>query len=891
MREQQTRRPRRLADSAKRLSRRGPSLSALIFSRFFPRLTELLRSRRWRVERSLGAAVFLVMLVVSLRWEGFAVVVAALVGVATSAWAARRNGEERRPWLLLALAFFSLAAGRLASDLFVFSGPLVAGMTVADLGTFGFSISLAMCNVAWPEIRRSPSRSVATLVDTVTLVAAAAVWGWAGFPPLGALLPPTSATALARSADLLLPVITACVAAPQLTSSRRSSALVLAGGAGFLLLTEVLSSPETAGAGANFVAALTQAAGFALLIATIVSARSLPTRAALLDDYRANPPFPAPGILGVIALIVAAVGLPRVGSPMPLLLVALAGCLGLREVLRIIERRRATERLTASLGLEARLLALQSQIGPDTAPNVALRQSCALAVEVLKADAALAWLVEDETLVLAAAAPERRESLVGRRLSVGDQEALASRVFRSGTAEACSLSEPDARSNRFLTTVLDAESLLGVPITHEASARGVLVLVRESGKPVFTAFDQQKAALVAGQAAASLRRFELYGELESRLSETTLVHRFVVQAVALRTVNDVGWLLLESIRSRVAFDGGRVYLTDGGGFASFRPIAHFANRGPAAIDSESETAWLRLPLLYGERAMGYVDLHRSGERPFTPAEERLAGAIAQQAAVAVQNIRLRDESGKVAMYREVDRLKTELLNNVSHDLRGPLTNIKLAATSLMESINSLTPAEQLEELRDIEDEADRLRDLLEHLLDLSRMEGGALRIDMQRVDLARVARELIAGLERPGFTFICHLRDVHVLGDSRRLRQLLANLLENAVKYSPDGGTITVAASERQGEVEVSVADQGVGIPRHQWDGVFRPYQRADTGKAAAVAGNGLGLAICKGIVEAHGGRIWVESEPGTGTTFSFTVPRAPRLIEPVDLPEVGATV
>jgi len=108
---------------------------------------------------------------------------------------------------------------------------------------------------------------------------------------------------------------------------------------------------------------------------------------------------------------------------------------------------------------------------------------------------------------------------------------------------------------------------------------------------------------------------------------------------------------------------------------------------------------------------------------------------------------------------------------------------------------------------------------------------------------------------------------------------VLHNLLENAVKYSPAGGAITVAAKDSQAEVLVSVSDQGVGIPRHHWDRIFRPYERAESGKAEIIAGTGLGLAICKGIIEAHGGRIWVESEPGVGSTFSFTVPRAPTLL------------
>jgi len=121
------------------------------------------------------------------------------------------------------------------------------------------------------------------------------------------------------------------------------------------------------------------------------------------------------------------------------------------------------------------------------------------------------------------------------------------------------------------------------------------------------------------------------------------------------------------------------------------------------------------------------------------------------------------------------------------------------------------------------------------------------------------------------------------MADGRRLRQVLHNLAENGIKYSPNGGEIRLTASAQGSEVLLSVADSGVGIPRHHWDRIFRPYQRSETGNIPGVSGTGLGLAICKGIVEAHGGRIWVESEPGVGSVFSLTVLRAPT---PEDLDE-----
>ncbi len=788
--------------------------------------------------------------------------------------------EESPVWWTLAAAFGGLGAGSVAGGLLQ-SRPGSSGtLTFADTGTLVFAISATMACIAWPEIRRSAVRSRGTLIDALTLATAAAVWGWSGFPPLTATLPSAATASVAGAGALLLPALTSTVAAPQLGRPRRWSALAIGGGAACLLLVEMLTSPELVVQGPWARAAwIPESAGFGLLAGAALAAAARAGRIESFKDSLAPPPFPIPAMIGILALVVGALALERSGPPMPLLLVAIGGCLAVREALRIVERRQSVERLSASLELEARLNSLQSDAGSSLAPKEALRRSCALASQVVRADAVLAWLVEDDALVLVAAAPERRERLVGRRLLLSDSDALAVRVFRRGEPEACLVAAPEARANRFLSTYLEADALLGVPIVQEMTPCGSLVLVREQGGSPFTPFDQQKAVLIAGQAAAALRRFELLGELESQLRETTLVPRFAEQAVAARTVNDVAWHLLESMRSQFAFDRGSVFLAEGGSRGALTPIAHFRSRNEGDIPFRQDDR-LSEPIRYGGNPLGYVELHRAGNRTFGPAETRVVQALAQQAAVAIQNIRLRVESGKVSAYRELDRMKTELLNNVSHDLRGPLGNIKGHAQELLESAETMDPGEQESYLRTIEEEADRIKDLLEHLLDLSRLEAGAVRLELEPVNLARAVDRELGSIDRRRHSFENTVPwDALVMADSKRFRQVLRNLLENAVKYSPAGGAITVAAKDTQAEVLVSVSDQGVGIPRHQWDRIFRPYERAESGKAEIIAGTGLGLAICKGIIEAHGGRIWVESEPGVGSTFSFTVPRAPTLL------------
>ena len=172
--------------------------------------------------------------------------------------------------------------------------------------------------------------------------------------------------------------------------------------------------------------------------------------------------------------------------------------------------------------------------------------------------------------------------------------------------------------------------------------------------------------------------------------------------------------------------------------------------------------------------------------------------------------------------------------------------------------------------------SDRLKDLLDHLLDLSKIEAGVLHLDLEPVNVARLARTVADSLKSPLHRFESLVPDdLYVQADGRRLRQVVQNLAENATKYSPEGGIIRLGAVGSESEVLISVSDEGVGIPRHQWDRIFRAYQRADGPASRQIAGSGLGLAICKGIVEAHGGRIWVESEPGLGSTFSFTLAAA----------------
>ena len=228
---------------------------------------------------------------------------------------------------------------------------------------------------------------------------------------------------------------------------------------------------------------------------------------------------------------------------------------------------------------------------------------------------------------------------------------------------------------------------------------------------------------------------------------------------------------------------------------------------------------------------------------------------------------------------DLERLRAEFLGMVSHELRAPLTSIKGSADTLLESMNSLDPAEMVQFVRIIKYQAERMRDLISELLDVARVETGTLSVNAGPADVAGLVDEakttFLSGGGRRNFTVDMEPDLPWVMADRRRVVQVLGNLLSNAARYSNESSTIRVGAVLEDGYVAISVADEGRGVSPERLPHLFRKFSRIDGDEPEReVAGSGLGLAICKGIVEAHGGRIWAESGGvGLGARFTFTVP------------------
>ena len=228
---------------------------------------------------------------------------------------------------------------------------------------------------------------------------------------------------------------------------------------------------------------------------------------------------------------------------------------------------------------------------------------------------------------------------------------------------------------------------------------------------------------------------------------------------------------------------------------------------------------------------------------------------------------------------EQERLRAEFLAMVSHELRSPLMSVKGSADTLAAESDRLDPAEMRQFFRIIQDQAEHMRSLIGDLLDVARIQTGALPVDPEPTDLRLLvveAADQFRSADARNPLDVEMAEDLPmVMADRRPIVQVLGNLLSNAAGYSPEGSPITVNAVRDGVHVSVSVADRGRGIPAELLPELFRKFARAhDSGSGVGIDGSGLGLAICKGIVEAHGGRIWAESDgPGLGARFTFTLP------------------
>ncbi len=285
-----------------------------------------------------------------------------------------------------------------------------------------------------------------------------------------------------------------------------------------------------------------------------------------------------------------------------------------------------------------------------------------------------------------------------------------------------------------------------------------------------------------------------------------------------------------------------------------------------------------LPLITAGETVSVLALWSADtEGELTIEQERLLGAYADLEALAVEGILLAEEAHNAQILRATEKLQTALLNSISHDLRTPLVSIIGTLSSLQEEGMSLDGTARKNLVQVASTEAERLNHLITNLLDMSRIDAGAVRISRQPSDVSDiigVALERFSGdlgNRQIGINIPSKLPFVSV--DFGLIMQTLVNILDNAFKYSPPDSPIEISAQPVGQEIEIDVADRGIGIPPEDLGRVFDKFFRVQ--RPDNVTGTGLGLSICKGFVEAHGGRIWAENRPGGGTVIKLTLPMA----------------
>lgn len=284
------------------------------------------------------------------------------------------------------------------------------------------------------------------------------------------------------------------------------------------------------------------------------------------------------------------------------------------------------------------------------------------------------------------------------------------------------------------------------------------------------------------------------------------------------------------------------------------------------------------PLVASRSWLGCLLVYYKQEHQFDHNKLRHLKVLIDQATITLFNLQLLEIEAESRHEAErANEIKTEFLAMISHELRTPLTSIIGFTTTLLAEDVVWEPEEQRDFIQTIQQEADRLQELIDHLLDLSRLEAGMLPISMKPHSLDEIIKDALPQFHilTSGHTLAIHLPTnlplVYV--DAKRIAQVLVNLVRNAATYAPKETDINISASVRGGFMQINVNDQGPGIPSAEHKSVFKAFQRGENVENGTAKGAGLGLAICKGLIEAHGGRIWIKKKNTPGATISFTIP------------------
>ncbi|HSN78459.1 MAG TPA: GAF domain-containing protein, partial [Anaerolineae bacterium] len=562
---------------------------------------------------------------------------------------------------------------------------------------------------------------------------------------------------------------------------------------------------------------------------------------------------------------------------------------------RLLAAERRERQRAETLGKVASILSSPLEL------DDALRQVIQQLRSILPYDNCAFFLLRDGTMVCQVADGNKAHWWMSRSLSLDSLPLLQEMMVTLQTVLV-----PDTRSDPrwvYSPHILDLASWIGAPLVAEGQLVGMLS-IDKAQHGYYTAEDQALMTAFANQVSVAIQRARHFGDAQQRLRELSSlvqVSASLNEAPDLPAVLDVvlgsACELLGCGRGAIALVGDRgaplnVVATRG------QPQGFAEQINQAALSLPADLAYapqVRPPVLVAPEAwpgqlgdlvtcvaltsagqmIGLIEAEQSS---LDAAQQRLLTAVADLAAAAIDKAQLYQDTVRAyEELRELDRLKDEFVQNVSHELRTPLTFVKGYVEYLLEGYAGELNQGQRQALEIVLDRSDAIVRLVNDIVSLKQAE-------LQEMDLQPVALELIATACVEGSKMAAEQVGIRmhleispglplVYGDPKRLGQVFDNLLGNAIKFCPDGGEITVQIRSIGNAVQVDVSDTGIGIPSDRLDHIWERFYQIDSASTRRFAGAGLGLAIVKRIIDAHYGQIWVESEPGKGSTFHFTLP------------------